>query len=562
MKTLPLSLLIALLLAFTVSAQTPARDDKEPATIAGTVTNGGRPASDATMALMPVERSERPKPIAKATTDEQGRYQLTKVPPGRYRLRPLAPGFVVAELSNDPWAPGQTLNVAAGDDIQNLNFTLTRGGVIAGRVTDADGKPVVEEHVHLLSADAEEHQRSFFNPFSYTTDDRGVYRIYGLPPGRYLVFVGEAKDSGVTRGGDIGGFYAQTFHPGVEEKTQAKVVEVTTGAEVSGTDIPLGKLKKTYEVAGRVVDEAGRPVVGAYYAHGAVSAEGRFNGGFASNSGQTNERGEFRATGFTPGRWAMWASSSQIFNDEQSTTYSDAVPLEVVDRNISGIELKLHRGASVSGVVQIQGASDPAILTKLPELKLAMDWSSADTLTPPRWSQTPVKPDGSFQITGLRPGKTKLYLGWGIPKGFTLLSVRRDGIEQSQGIELRAGEQVSNVRVVVAYGTNVLRGQVQFQNAARPASARLGVLLTRAGSGTRIGYAEIDALGRFTFEHLSTGEYEIELYDYSRSKGYDDHPPPLLKKAFTISGDGGETQLTIAYDFSKPTPGNEQEDER
>src|SRR5207244_12335072 len=71
--------------------------------------------------------------------------------------------------------------------------------VITGRVTDAENKPVVEERVSLQSVD-ENGAPSRFGVFSspndqmYQTDDRGIYRIYGLPAGRYKVSVGRSEE--------------------------------------------------------------------------------------------------------------------------------------------------------------------------------------------------------------------------------------------------------------------------------------------------------------------------------------------------------------------------------
>lgn len=68
------------------------------------------------------------------------------------------------------------------------------------------------------------------------SDDRGVYRLYGLPAGRYLVSLGSPNlpdfrpvDPGGTRA-----HFAPVYYPGVTDEAQAKVVEVKLGAEVTG----------------------------------------------------------------------------------------------------------------------------------------------------------------------------------------------------------------------------------------------------------------------------------------------------------------------------------------
>lgn len=141
-----------------------------------------------------------------------------------------------------------------------------RGGVIAGRVTDSQGRPVVEERMRVNRLTSGGEAQPFYvgnDPDMFMTDDRGIYPIHGLPPGRYIVSAGY-----LAREGSIGYstprfFYPQTFYPNVTDEARAKVFELTEGAEFTGVDIVLADRKRSYDVYGRVVDaDTGEPVPG------------------------------------------------------------------------------------------------------------------------------------------------------------------------------------------------------------------------------------------------------------------------------------------------------------
>ena len=257
------SLLPILFLTSTLClGQAPA---KEPtASISGHVTMGGKSAPGITVVATLNTSSFDNKTVAKTTTDEEGNYKLTALPAGLFNVMPMAKAFLL-ETAGAYKQPGQAVNVAEGEAVTKIDFTLVRGGVVTGRITDAEGHPIIGEQVSVVPKDgkADTSQMSMFGGPRNQTDDRGIYRVYGLGPGRYQVSVGQASSAGgaVSIMGMGGSKYVKTFYPGVQEKSKATFIEIKEGTEVTNVDIAVGKVGSGFSVSGRVIDaDSGQPV--------------------------------------------------------------------------------------------------------------------------------------------------------------------------------------------------------------------------------------------------------------------------------------------------------------
>ena len=158
------------------------------ATISGKVTLKSKGLPGIVVAARYSERSPLDRSRHRATTDQNGNYRITNIPPGTYQVVPISPGLVV----ENPLAQ-KSLVIDEDDNVEDVNFSLVRGGVITGKITDADGKPVVAEQISLLPVDGPYAQTPYYHG-GIVTDDRGVYRAFGLAYGKYKVFVGHGND--------------------------------------------------------------------------------------------------------------------------------------------------------------------------------------------------------------------------------------------------------------------------------------------------------------------------------------------------------------------------------
>ena len=562
-----------LLNAFIVApAQSVSKAAPATSAITGRVTAGDdQPVPGAVLVLMPAEfRRERVKPVGRATTGADGFYRLANLPAGSYRLQLLAPAYTSASAPRGGgWNEGQIVNVTAGETIEGQDFKLARGGVITGRVTDADGKPVIGEYLRLMDAtqDSSSGRNYAISPYSSETDDRGVYRIYGLPAGRYHVAVGEDKENGAVSIAVSGKNLTRTFHPNATEAAQAKVVEVSADTEATGIDITLAAPAKTYEAAGRVVDAlTNQPVPNISYGIGLVTPDGKHIGHRGWGNARTNADGEFRLRNLLPGRYAMLTVARDAPGGAATAAdnyYSAPAPFEIVDGNVDGLLVKALRGAVLSGVAVVEGTTDRAAPAKLAGVTLYINVApaapQADELQGSQSSRVQIQPDGSFRVVALPPGTAQVSLDpYSTPKGFALLRVERGGIEQRTGIEIGAGEQVAGVRLVLAYGAGVVRGQVEVQRDGAPASlpggARLQVTLRRkGGANSPWGQqgVEVDARGRFVLNGLVAGEYELTASGWIQPTPGAPQGVGLPSANQTVNvPDKGEINVTLVYNLN------------
>jgi protocatechuate 3,4-dioxygenase beta subunit len=494
------------------SDKSPVKETRQgTSSVSGRVTFKGEPVSGATVSIY-IDRnggSLDPNMVLQAQTDQNGEYRIVSVAAGYHSIMTSASGF---GLIND--IPFTDLRIAEGENLQKIDFELKRGGAITGRVTDSNNRPLVGERVALMKFFQDGKAGHLYVPGldRARTDDSGVYRFDGLPAGRYLVNVG-VSTTGSQSFTSSHSFIPRTFHPNVTRQSEAKVIEVSEGSETSGVNIAVAEAEKTYSVYGRVISaDSGQPIAGVELSCGYISEEprGRPNiTGWGPPGVRTDAKGEFRLEGLMPGKLMLYANL-----DRESEVYSEAEVREISDNDIHDIELKVRQGGSISGTIVIEGASDPAILSKVSEFQLNSVVMTNQRGPSSKWLIN-VNTNGMFRIKGLRPGKVHISMsGNSTSRSFLVLRIERGGtlIPWNDGVEIGQGENISDVRVVVGHASSAIQGAVKIIGATLPANQRLTVNARYLNDEQRFReLAETDAQGQFVFENLLPGEYELSI---------------------------------------------------
>ena len=538
-----------LLVPFAAHAQTAPAAAKPTGTISGKVTVNQKAAPDILVTAHSLDRPLQ-QASARAKTDAAGRYRLTGLPAGQYQITAVSPALAPEQTGSSApmYRSIKSVVLTAGEEADDVDIKLVHGGVITGRVTDADGKPVIEERINLQVVDQAGNVNNQANvPLANyqmsLTDDRGIYRLYGLSAGRYRVSVGSMEGGFMMSRNRT--YYAVTFYGNTSDATKASIVELQEGSEATNIDIRVGRAANTFVASGRIVDaDNGQPVPGIRVMYGPVRPGQPFYGGFVGMP--TSPRGEFRVEGLEPGRYGLSVSASF----ESSAHYSDPVFFEIVDGDVSNLEVKATRGLTLSGFVVFEGSRVKEIQQNIAALRVGASVSLPGVPQNQTSSSSSIAADGSFQLSGLRAGKARLYIASmssSALRGITVLRIERGGVDVTQNLEVQAGESITDLRIVAALGAGTIRGTVKFLGGEPPPNMMMFVSTRR--DGTPGGAGPVDARGRFVINSLTSGTYDVILsMNYIGAAAPRAIRPQIQSVTVT---DGAETQVDFIVDLTK-----------
>jgi len=525
-------------------AQSPAKQQpaKTPrGSVSGRVTIKGKPAPGVVVGLRKDAIESAYDPYSKAVTDAEGIYRITNVSAGAYVITIAAPAYVPSNFGDR-----KSVVLTEDENVEGINFSLVRGGVITGKVTHADGRPVIQHQIEIYTLAALDRRGPEQPPFptmNGQTDDRGIYRVFGIAPGRYKVAAGRGNEG-------YAGFspsqpnYKQVFHPDADDPAKATVIEVSEGSEAKDIDITLGRAVQTFSVSGRIINsETNGPVPNLRFSLQRLLGP-RVE--FVNTVAASNARGEFIVEGLIPGKY-----STVLFQSEGSDLRAEPTTFEIVDQDVSDVTVKLSRGASVSGLVVLE-SEDKSAARKLTEMFVRGYVPVAPGSGYGNAVSSSIAPDGTFRLAGLANGIVNIALsGTGSPyppKGFSIVRIERDGMPAPR-IEIKEAEQVTGVKIVIGYGTATLRGVVKLENGPLPPGARVFVRLTNPGETVNhIRPPVVDQRGNFLIEGVPAGQYEITASVF----GGNIKPPKPIKQDVSLAN-GVVTDVTIIVDLATPS---------
>ncbi|HUS12958.1 MAG TPA: carboxypeptidase-like regulatory domain-containing protein [Pyrinomonadaceae bacterium] len=558
LKSLRLIYVFVALLCFAGSVLVPTQAQQpEPAqntgSISGRVTVDGKSKAGLVVELLTTDTIGPRRLVARVTTNKLGKYVLTNVNSGSYDVSPSSQTLVVPNQSKSGQS-GKSISLEAGECIKGIDFDLVSQGIIRGRVRNIAGEPVRGQTVELIPRGGDNSYSPPFHssvPGEQSTNDDGIYRISGVPPGRYIVKVGVAYGLtayGSSEAGQL--YYPETFHPDADEASKATVVEVVRGRETTDVDITVGSPLKVYEIVGQLIlVETGAPVpnVALEITTTSKTTKTSIHGAWSSDA-----TGAFRIQNALPGHYVVAPD-----NDRVSNTYGDPISFDVRDADVTALKIPMHSASTLSGIVTVEGYVDIPVADLFSKLIIsALTWS--DNLTASTMS-SPISADGGFQIAGIRPGKVHLdsYVPPGGPEGFSLIRIERNGVEVPDGIEVRAGEDIKGLRLILGAGNSVLRGDVKIEGGPLEGVNLHVMYRPTNGDPNRFFRAELDARRHFVIKGLMPGEYELMIgpmsLEVSGERGSQTmNRMPTVKQSVMV-GPGADAEVILVMTL-KPAP--------
>jgi len=550
-KRLAVQLLILLFVAAgSIAGQQPT------STLQGTVVEAGtnRPLAGASLELRALQDNSSPavilpnspipyyqassSPVYPGLSGDAGQFVFRNIPPGRYTLTASHNGHMHAEYGQrGPNGKGMILTVLTGQPLTGIRLTMTRSGAISGHVYDSKGAPLAYVQVQMRRLTYPDGQRTLTTTSSTVTDDLGAYRLYGLPPGAYVMSAETNTNSvgiipvGASRTPPVPGVVVfqsasgpmttdpdpanqnrrrdpglLVFYPNASDSRLAKTIDIRPGDDIAGINVTLNAVKSTpvavtWDIAGTSTPSSS--IIDLVVSSVSVGGEVRNRFGIppglsgppvlslppgsylalAMERGNTPEPSTVGFTGFDLGRETATRINIGMIPTRKITGHivGDGPQNALNPADVSGVRIGFRRNPSLP------------LLTGPP------------VVTPGG--------DGTFSANGFTDGDWELSVtGFPVsPRNAYVKSFRAANAEMVGNRIHIAGQPDGPIELEIEIGSNGGQLSGTAINSKGEPLSNVTVLLVPDAADRRDLYRTIvtDAAGHYQFGNLSPGSYQM-----------------------------------------------------
>jgi hypothetical protein len=467
-----------------------------------------------------------------AATDEDGRYEFSSLAAGSYRVTAGKPGYLVMEYGQQrAFERGTLVTVRDAEVVGAIDISLPQHGSISGRLVDDNGDAVEDAMVQLFQirfVDGRQQLVPVPGVAVRTSNDLGRYRLFGIPPGQYVV--GAATNLTVSRNvtDGIPGF-APAYAPGTPNAAEARLVSVDLSQEVSDVDITFLPIT-TARVSGTAVSSTGVPLhpngtfsLNATQRSGALAA--------APMRGNLNAAGEFDIKNVPPGDYVLQVVGQR--NRDADEGEFAAQFLTIAGRDTRDLHLRAAPGSRLAGRVVFEGTSGAledllagssrgsgtTTLAALERRRIEVTTVPIDLDQAPlggHVARHAVDAQGRFDLRGLT-GRRLIRLARE-PAGWVLKAVLVNGVDVTD-TPLGFGtsdESLDGVEIVLTRRISEVSGRISDAR-GRPQTAYVAVFSsdrdrwTPASRFVKFARSAVD--GTFLIRGLPPGDYHVVAVD-------------------------------------------------
>lgn len=573
------SLLATLLVATQVS-----RSDQIPvASIEGSVFRAvtGEPLAQSQLTLIPTGNVQNDtgdpakpqevsgsRPAVFAMTDAEGRFSFRNVASGTYRVLAVRNGYASQEYGQQrAGGPGTELRVSGNESIKSIDFRLVPAGTITGRVISTLGEPLANVRVELLRPTYDENgKRRFRAVASDQTDDRGEYRLFWIPAGRYFLRATPTPSIGEQlnlRNGMVGiGFdavagvaeaissaqtlaldmftsnqsivnpgYIPTYYPATVDASAAGSVELRSGDEIGSIDIRV-EIKASIvpaRVRGRVLDIT----TGRQPRNVSVMLINRNGEGIQRSATYDSATGEFEIPGVEPGSYMLAAMGNMMAVFAAMAATEDGkppanlpipdiaqMPLEVTG-DMDGIVLKIAPPISIPGQVITSGLKAPEAGAAPAQIQVFLTPDAGDESFPGgSFVPAPVGPDGRFVVRA-SPGRYRILVV-GLPQSSYLKAARLGAADVLDATVNVTDTMSETLYLEVSADSGEIDGLILDKDRRAARLAQVVLIPEKRARRDLYRTAMSGEDGRFKMEGIPPGNYRLFAWDDLEPNAYYD----------------------------------------
>ncbi len=501
------------------------------------MTSDGRPVPQAVVRL---ESQDSPRLMPAAVTNRAGEYEFQRLFAAAYSVVASKPGFLTTAYGQQrPSDMRESIELRSSEARNDVNIALRRPSALSGRITDESGEPMERASVHVLRIQYRDGRRRLVDAGgggTHRTDDRGAYRIYGLPPGEYFVSGSAGQVTAGQPSSDRPG-YATTYLPGTVNPAEARRITIDGVQDVTDLDFALSRTP-TARIAGTIVDATGNPVIG-----GLLLATSRRSAavGTEAADARIDRDGRFEFPNVSPGEYVIHASKGR---KDPYTEGEGAVHFVTVNgSDVTNLRLRLSRGSTLRGRITLEGTPSPELYTAvtLQALPVDPDRTPQNVGSP---ASARIQSDWTFAMEGLS-GPRVLRLT-DAPRGWMLAAVRLNGQDVTDSpLPFGTSDQsTTDVEVVLTDRVSKVVGRVtDARGQAVPGAIAVLFSTDRTRWGDTSRFVTVsraaDRDGMFSVEQLPSGEYYVAAVTSLEAGEW--HDPELLEALIPEA-----THLTIS----------------
>jgi 5-hydroxyisourate hydrolase-like protein (transthyretin family) len=482
--------------------------------------------------LPPLFRVE-PELPRRSTSGPDGKFAFRDVAPGTYRIYAHAPGFAMTYLGQRVAnGIGRAILVTAGLSLKDAAIRMTPASVVTGRVLDENSQPATGAPVQLLRREYSVQQVSHSVVATGVADDRGVYRIYDVAPGRYYLVAGTAPGPSRQQDNDAAGSasadrYLFVYYPDAEPVERAGAIDVKAGTEAA-VNMRVRRQTRLFRVTGRVVNTTALPLPptpNILLAHRAPVGSGQFG----VNRKFDPATGVFELQDVPPGDYAVQLHIPEpaptppaTLQDPRPRDAFARVQIRVVDKDVEGVVLTVSTGATASGRLIVEGQPLP---TLPPNQSPRLGFLSADL--PLNRNAAPtggfVAPDGTFQVIGLRDGEYRVIVVAAdtlLNAGYYVKSIRYGEEEISSKLFKFSGSGSGVFELRLAQGLGQVSGTLTDAASQPVPGVQVSLVPSDPDRMHLSKDATTDETGRFTIAGVAPGEYKAFSWEALESNAF------------------------------------------